>query len=62
MRSDESLYWLELLKESEYLTELECNAMAKDCIEVLKILKSIILTMKQKKKIAKFLWRIFHIS
>jgi four helix bundle protein len=49
---DETLYWLELLKETEYLTEIEYEAIAADCIEVLKILKSIILTMKQKKKIS----------
>lgn len=47
---DETLYWLELLKETEYLTEIEYETIATDCIEVLKILKSIILTMKQKKK------------
>lgn len=49
---DEALYWLELLKETDYLTQNEFQSMENDCIEILKILRSIIITMKEKKKIS----------
>jgi len=47
--TDESLYWLELLKETHYLDEKEYNSIYSDCSELLKILKSIIITTKNKK-------------
>jgi four helix bundle protein len=47
---DEALYWLELLEETEYLTKPEFDSISADAFEILKILKSIILTMKQKMK------------
>ena len=43
---DETLYWLELMKETGYLTEIEFSSMAKDCNELMKIIRSIILTRK----------------
>lgn len=46
---DETLYWLELLRESDYLNEIEFNSIYTEALEVLKILKSIIITMKKKK-------------
>ncbi|WP_366186129.1 four helix bundle protein [Flavobacterium ovatum] len=46
---DESLYWLELLKETNYITEIEFESINKDALEILKILKSIITTTKNKK-------------
>ncbi|MCP9757154.1 four helix bundle protein [Lacihabitans sp. CCS-44] len=46
---DETLYWLELLKESDYLNELEFNSIYPEAVEILKIVKSIIITMKKKK-------------
>lgn len=46
---DETLYWLELLKESEYLSEAAFQSIYSEALEVLKILKSIIITMKKKK-------------
>jgi len=46
--SDETLYWIELLKETEYLSENEFLSIHSDCAELLKIIKSIIITTKQK--------------
>ena len=45
---DESLYWLELLKETNYITETEFESLHNDATELLKIIRSIILTTKQK--------------
>jgi four helix bundle protein len=47
---DETLYWLELLKETNYINENEFNSLHGNALELLKIIKSIILTMKQKRK------------
>jgi four helix bundle protein len=44
--ADESAYWLELLHESEYLTEDEFSSIYKDCNEIIALLVSI--TKKQK--------------
>ena len=41
---DESAYWLELLYEAQFLNENEFTSIYNDCIELLKIIKSIILT------------------
>ena len=46
---DESCYWLELLYATNYITEKEFISIQKDCSEMLKIIRSIILTTKQKK-------------
>jgi four helix bundle protein len=45
-KCDETAYWLELLHETEYLNEKEFESVYADCQEVLKIIKSIILTKK----------------
>lgn len=45
---DESLYWLELLNETKYLSEEEFKSIYNDAVEILKIIKSIILTSKKK--------------
>ncbi|TRX40773.1 four helix bundle protein [Flavobacterium restrictum] len=45
---DETLYWLELLKETYYITEIEFSSMYRDATEVLKIIRSIIITTKKK--------------
>ena len=44
---DESMYWLELLKETEYISKEEFDSVYYDCEEVLKITKSIIITSKK---------------
>jgi four helix bundle protein len=45
---DETLYWMELLKETEYIDEKEFISINKDAEELLKIIRSIILTSKNK--------------
>jgi four helix bundle protein len=44
---DESIYWLELLKATEYINELEFESLNNDAIELLKMLRSSIITSKQ---------------
>jgi len=46
--SRETHYWLRLLKDSDYLTENEFNSILADCEELLKIIGSIIKTLKKK--------------
>lgn len=45
---DETLYWLELLHQSGFLEEKEFSAIHSDANEILKMLRSSILTTKQK--------------
>lgn len=45
---DESMYWLEILIATNYITNAEFESMHKQCEEVLKIIKSIIITSKKK--------------
>jgi four helix bundle protein len=45
---DETLYWLELLKETEYIGEKEFVSINSDAEELLKIIRSIILTSKKR--------------
>lgn len=42
----ETAYWIELLYESRYITEKQFNSMYADCIELKKLLVSIIKTSK----------------
>lgn len=44
---DESLYWLELLKETKYISEIEFESIYQQNNEVLKIIRSIIMTSKK---------------
>lgn len=44
---DEVLYWLELLHQSEYLTETEFSSILTEANELLKMLKSAIITSKK---------------
>ena len=45
---NETLYWLNILKDTEYLNEKEYESMNTDCREVLALLISSIKTTKQK--------------
>lgn len=45
---DESLYWLELLFHSKYIKDKEYNELTTKANSILKMLKSAILTTKQK--------------
>jgi four helix bundle protein len=44
---DESVYWFELLKATEYINEQEFESLNNDAIELLKMLQSSIITSKQ---------------
>ncbi|WP_394816620.1 four helix bundle protein [Streptomyces lancefieldiae] len=43
---NESIYWLELMKETDYLTNDKFNRMNNDATEILKLITSIIKTAK----------------
>lgn len=47
--AEETLYWLVLLKRTNFLTEVQYSSMNQDCVEIKKLLTSIIVTSKQKK-------------
>lgn len=44
----ETMYWLRLLKDSDILNEKESDSLMKNCDELLKIIGTIIKTMKVK--------------
>lgn len=44
---DETLYWLELLKNTEYLNDLEFGSIYDDSTELLKMIRSAIITTKK---------------
>ena len=43
---NETIYWLELLKETEYLTKEEFQSLEKDAVEIINLITSIIKTTK----------------
>lgn len=45
---DETLYWLELLKKTEYLNGEEFHKLSDEANQILKMIRSTILTIKQK--------------
>jgi four helix bundle protein len=45
---DESIYWIELLCHTEYLSSTEFESINNEAIEILKIIRSIIITSKNK--------------
>jgi len=45
---DETLYWLDLLKETEYLNSNLYNRLSDQANQILKMIRSTILTIKQK--------------
>jgi four helix bundle protein len=51
--TDETLYWLELLHATNYISNEEFISLETDCIEILKLLKSIIITSKNNLKKSK---------
>ena len=46
----ETHFWLRLLRDTDYLTDKQANSMIEDCDELLKIMGSIIKTVKTKLK------------
>ena len=47
---NETLYWLNILKDTDYLNEQEFESISKDCEELLALLISSIKTTKQNKE------------
>lgn len=47
---NETIYWLELLRETEYLAQNEFDSINEDAIEIIKIITSSIKTAKSKIK------------
>ena len=45
--ADETLYWLELLQATNYITDEEFVSLNNDGVEVLKLIKSIIISTKK---------------
>lgn len=45
--SNESLYWLELLNKTAYITDTEYDNLYKDCEEILKMLHATVRTSKK---------------
>lgn len=43
---NEAIYWLELLKETDYLTKEQFESMENDAIEIIKLITAIIKTTK----------------
>ncbi|MDR0835785.1 MAG: four helix bundle protein [Tannerella sp.] len=46
--ANESLYWISILKDTEYITEIQYNEYDKDCNELVSMLVSTIKTLKNK--------------
>lgn len=44
---NESIYWIELLKETGYISEKEFSSLSLDAIELIKLITSIIKTTKK---------------
>ena len=47
--ANESLYWIDPLYRTDYITEQEFQSIIKDCEELLKLLASIVKTTRQTK-------------
>ncbi len=45
---DETVYWLELLKDTDYITHTEFQSIHHDATELLRMIKSAIITTKNK--------------
>jgi len=43
---NETIYWLELLKETDYLTNAQFGSINADAVEIIKLITAIIKTMK----------------
>lgn len=46
--ANETQYWLMLLKDSDYISEESYDSISNDCVELIKLLASIVKSMKQK--------------
>ena len=48
--ASETEYWIELLREAEYISVKQADCMQADCIELIKLLTSIIKSVKENSK------------
>ena len=48
--ADETIYWLELLKETKYINKKEFESIHQEAVEILKIIKTIIIKTKKNMK------------
>ncbi|MFI3164580.1 MAG: four helix bundle protein, partial [Bacillota bacterium] len=46
--ANETKYWLELLRETEYITEKQFDSLMLDCLEINRLLVASIKTLKEK--------------
>jgi len=46
--ANETLYWLELLKETEYISDFQFSSIFQEAKEILSLITAIIRTMKSK--------------
>lgn len=51
--ANETEYWLQMIKEGQYISKEEFQSIHKDCLEVIKILAAIVKTSKIKQSISK---------
>ena len=45
--ADETQYWLELLKETDYISEKAADSLIADCEEIIRLIAAIVKTMKE---------------
>ena len=45
---NETIYWLELLKETNYITDTEFRSIHSDALEIIRLITSVIKTIKTK--------------
>lgn len=48
--ANESMYWIELLEATEYLTQKEKNSLLENLVEIEKLLTSILKSSKKKRE------------
>ena len=45
--ADETQYWLELLKETDYISEKAADSLIADCEEIIRLIAAIVKTLKE---------------
>ena len=48
--ADETEYWLELLMETDYITEKAGDSLLADCEELIRLIAAIVKTSKERQK------------
>jgi len=51
--ANETEYWLQMIKEGQYISKKEFQSIHIDCLEVIKILAAIVKTSKNKQSVSK---------